>query len=248
MRVKRRLDLRSYRRVLRLLDTAAPSILDVGGGTGEVSSLFVDRGGASGGIVVDPDSKSIDEARSRGLDGFVGTVEEFEADRRFDLVLMLNLIEHVADPVAIMAKARELVAPGGLIWLQTPNFRALDGRIFRHRNWAGYHCPRHWAIFSETGLRQALGRAGLEAVSFERTQGGGFWAQSLLGLRRERRMREGELPPPGAQDGLPKPLIRYRGFGPLAAAGTAFDLGTRRFRQVSQVVVLARPAARDHSE
>ena len=39
----------------------------------------------------------------------------------------------------------------------------------------------------------------------------------------------------------PKPLARYRAFGPLAAPGAAFDVGTRRFREVSQVVVLARP-------
>jgi hypothetical protein len=195
--------------------------------------------------VVDPDESSIAVARSRGLEGFAGTIEEFDTERRFDLVLMLNLIEHVADPLGILVKAAELVEPGGLIWIQTPNFRALDGRIFRHRNWAGYHCPRHWAIFSEDGLRSTLRGAGLETVRFERTQGGGFWAQSLLGMRRARQMSGGDLPPAGAgsaDGGLPRPLVRYRSFGPLAALGTAFDIGTRRVRQVSQVVVLARAA------
>jgi SAM-dependent methyltransferase len=229
-----------------LLDVEHPRVLDVGGGTGEVSSLFV-RHGAASGFVVDPDERSIEAARSRGLGGFAGTIEEFKTEERFDLVLMLNLIEHVADPLEILRKSAELATPGGLIWLQTPNFRALDGRLFRHRNWAGYHCPRHWAIFGETGLRRLLAAAGLEIVRFERTQGGGFWAQSLLGLRRARLMAHGELLPPdrsgGAADGdLPRPLIHYRAFAPLAAAGTAFDLATRRFREISQVVVLARPS------
>jgi SAM-dependent methyltransferase len=242
-RVKERLDLRSYRSTLRMLQTDRPRILDVGGGTGEVSSIFVRRGGAAGAVVVDPDETSIQAARSRGLDGFAGTIEEFETEERYELVLMLNLIEHVADPVAMMEKARELVSPQGLIWLQTPNFQALDGRLFRHRNWAGYHCPRHWAIFGEQGLRGALQRAGLTAVEFKRTQGGGFWALSILGLRRARLMGRGEMPPPAGDAGeLPKPLVRYRGFGPLAAVGTAFDVATRPFRQVSQVVVLARAA------
>lgn len=236
--MKEWLDLRSYRTVLRMLPTDRPRILDVGGGTGEVSSAFVRKGGAAGALVVDPDEASIAAARARGLEGFAGTIEQFETAERYDLVLMLNLIEHVADPVGIMRKARELVSPQGLIWLQTPNFRALDGRLFRHRNWAGYHCPRHWAIFGEDGLRRALSGAGLRAVSFRRTQGGGFWAQSLLGLRRARRTRRGESID---GDGLPKPLVRYGAFGPLAAAGTAFDLATRPLRQVSQVVVLAQP-------
>ena len=194
---------------------------------------------------MDPDERSIDAARERGLSGFAGTIEQFETDQRFDLVLMLNLIEHVADPEAVLAKAAGRLAPGGLVWLQTPNFRALDGRIFRHRNWAGYHCPRHWALFSEAGLRRVLSRAGLEPVVFKRGQGGSFWAQSLLGQRRARLMKRGRLPPPGSsgiegENQLPKPLVRYRAFAPLAALGAGFDVATRRFREVSQVVVMAR--------
>jgi hypothetical protein len=69
----------------------------------------------------------------------------------------------------------------------------------------------------------------------------------VLGLRRARLMKRGELPwaapaEAGRARELPKPLVRSRGFAPLAAAGTAFDLATRRVRQVSQVVVLAQYA------
>jgi SAM-dependent methyltransferase len=239
-RVKQRLDLQSYRRTLERLPTTTPRILDVGGGTGDISATFVRRGGAASATVVDPDEGSIELARSRGLDGFAGTIEEFQTDERFDLILMLNLIEHVADPVAVMAKAASLLERGGLIWLQTPDFRALDARLFRHRNWAGYHCPRHWAIFSEVGLRRAIGRANLEVAELRRTQGGGFWAQSLLGMRRERQMRKGRLPAAGGDPGsLPKPLVSYRAFPPLAALFVAFDMSTRGLREVSQVNVLA---------
>jgi SAM-dependent methyltransferase len=240
-RVKRWLDRRAYLSALALLEVEHPSILDVGGGTGQVSSTFVSQGAAKA-LVVDPDEGSIEVARGRGLAGFAGTIEAFESTERFDLVLMLNLIEHVADPRGILGKAAELVTSGGLVWVQTPDFRALDGRIFRHRNWAGYHCPRHWVLFGERGLRDLLASAGLEAVRFRRTQGGGFWAQSLLGLPRARRMARGEMHPPESGAELPRPLIRHPAFGPLAAVFTAFDLATRRFREVSQVMVLARRA------
>ena len=244
-RVKRLLDLRGYRRAAARLAAPSPRILDVGGGTGEISSTFVRAGGAASAFVVDPDPASIETARARGLGGFAGTIEEFETDERFHLILMLNLIEHVADPVGVLAKAASLLEPAGLIWLQTPNFRALDGKLFRHRNWAGYHCPRHWAIFSERGLRRALGRAQLEVEDFRRTQGGGFWAQSLLGLRRERLMRTGEAPSApaaAAERPLPKPLVRYRAYPPLAGLFAALDMSTRGVRPVSQVAVLARRA------
>ena len=210
-----------------------PGILDIGGGTGEIAAgLLRHTADGATATVVDIDPRSIEAARRRGLKGFAGRIEDFESESRFDLVLMLNLLEHVADPIAVLTRARELLAPGGVIWLQTPNFRALDARIFRHRNWAGYHCPRHWAIFSEDGLKRALARGGLSPSRFERTQGGSFWAGSVLGLRRIRDPR------PGAE--LPPPLVSYRSFAPLAAAGAAFDFATRRLRPVSQVRVFAR--------
>ncbi len=193
-------------------------------------------GGRAAATVVDIDPESIEAAKARGLEGFAGRFENFDTDERFDLILMLNLIEHVADPLATLRKATALLARGGVVWLQTPNFRSLDARIFRHRNWAGYHCPRHWVIFSEAGLRRVLSAAGLEPARFDRTQGGAFWAASLLGLRRVRQSP--------SRAGLPKPLVRYRAFMPLAATGAAFDLATNWARPVSQVAVLARAAPR----
>lgn len=233
MRIKAALDARAFRRAVKDIGNPDLRILDVGGGTGEISSGFVaETGGRASATVVDIDPKSIEVARSRGLRGFAGRIEDFETEERFDLILMLNLIEHVADPMAVLASARDHLDPGGRLWLQTPNFRALDGRIFRHRNWAGYHCPRHWAIFGERGLRLALERAGLVPVRFERTQGGPFWAGSVLGLRRARR--------PPTVDDPPTPLVDSSFFTALAGLGAGFDFLTRGIREVSQIRVLAR--------
>lgn len=232
LRVKEALDARTFRKTLDLIGKRDPRILDVGGGTGEISSEFVRAsGGHATATVVDIDPRSIEVARQRGLGGFVGRIEDYETDERFDLILLLNLIEHVADPLGVLSSARRHLAPQGILWLQTPNFRALDARIFRHRNWAGYHCPRHFVIFSEMGLRRALDRVQLDPVRFERTQGGPFWSGSLLGVRR----RGWSI----AEGGLP-PLMNSGAYAPLAALGAGFDFVTRGLRQVSQVRVLVR--------
>lgn len=231
-RMKARLDRRALQKVLENVPTDAPRILDVGGGTGDIAAGFVAAtDGRATATVVDFDPATIDVARQRGLHGFVGRFEDFETDERFDLILMLNLIEHVADPGALLRKARELLAPGGVVWLQTPNYRALDARLFRRRNWTGLHCPRHWVVFSDEGLRTAMERSGLEVRSLECTQGGSFWATSMIGLVAPRR--------PQADGTLPTPLIAMKAFMPLAALGAAFDLLTRRLRRTSQVVAIA---------
>jgi SAM-dependent methyltransferase len=232
-RVKARFDARTLRSVLRHVRTRAGlSILDVGGGTGDIAAgLLRAAGPGAHATVVDIDAKSIAVARDRGLGGFVGRFEEFATERRFDLILMLNLIEHVADPVAMLRRAGELLSQDGLIWLQTPNFRSLDARLFRRRNWTGLHCPRHWVVFSKSGLQSAVAAAGLELALLEHTQGGSFWAGSMLGLFRH-------WPPKGS----PVPLVHNPAFMPLAALGAGFDLLTRRLRQTSQLVAFARRA------
>jgi SAM-dependent methyltransferase len=229
-RVKAALDRRTFRRVVALSGTEAPSVLDVGGGTGEIAAALVAAcaPGASG-TVVDFDPDSIELARGRGLEGVCARFEDFRTERRFDVILMLNLIEHVDDPVGVLSHAAGLLAPGGVVWLQTPNYRSLDARLFRRRNWAGLHCPRHWAIFGRDGLERALTRSGLAPAVLRGTQAGAFWAASVLGVLRRRR--------PGR---LGRPLVRDPFFLPLAGLGAGFDLATSPLRTTGQTICIAR--------
>ena len=229
-RAKAALDRRTFRRVLELAGTRSPRILDVGGGTGEISAALIataDHGASA--TVVDFDPESTAAAARRGFEVATCRFEEFDTDARYDVILLLNLIEHVEDPVGTVRRAGELLTPDGVVWIQTPNFRALDARVFRHRNWAGFHCPRHWTIFSRLGLERALARTELEPLQLKPTQGGAFWAASILGAVRQRH--------PGR--GGPA-LVRDPLFAPLAAAGAAFDLVTSPLRPASQVVCVAR--------
>jgi SAM-dependent methyltransferase len=239
-KIKARMDIRTAQRALSHAGVERPNILDVGGGSGELAATLVKAAGDDAtATVVDIDPDSIEVAKRRGFGGHAGGIESFETDERFDLIAMLNLIEHVADPIAMLAKAQSLLSPTGVVWIQTPNFRALDARLFRKKNWTGLHCPRHFVLFSDEGLRSALDRAGLETVKFERAQGGAFWSTSLIGLRRS---KQG---PPFKRDGqLPSPLVQSALFLPLAAIFAAFDIVTRPFRRTSQTLVLAR-AKRD---
>jgi SAM-dependent methyltransferase len=232
-RVKAALDRRRFRSLLDRLKRPEVRVLDVGGGSGSVvESLLRASDRPASATVVDIDPASAERARRRGLEFFLGRFEDFPDDRAFDVVLMLNLLEHVANPREVLGKARSLLASDGLVWLQTPNYRSLDARIFRNHSWAGLHCPRHWVVFGEDGLRGVLAASGLEPVSFERTQAGSFWAASILGLAHRQ--------PPEKR--AARPLPQHPLYLPLAAFGAGLDFATKRIRRTSQVVVLARAA------
>jgi SAM-dependent methyltransferase len=228
-RAKGALDRHVFRRILREAGDGDVRVLDVGGGTGDIAAGFVEAGGGRvTATVVDIDPETTEVARGRGLDAVCARFEELETEMRYDVIAMLNLVEHVEDPVGTLRHARDLLAEGGVVWIQTPNWRSLDARIYRRHDWAGLHCPRHWVLFSRTGLASALAQAGLAPRRIAYTQAGAFWAASAL-ARATRRQ-------PGR---CGRPLVAHPLFLPLAAAGAAFDFATRPLRPTSQQVALA---------
>jgi 2-polyprenyl-3-methyl-5-hydroxy-6-metoxy-1,4-benzoquinol methylase len=180
-RAKDMLDQRLFRRILRGLPGSALRVLDVGGGAGKQLDLVKGLDArVSFTQVVDLDPAATKQAEQNGHAAFLGTIEEFQTDERFDLVLLLNLIEHVYDPGAVLAKVRGLLTPGGVALVKTPNYDSLDARLFRDRSWGGYHCPRHWVLFDRDSFVRLAGRHGLAVKEFRYTQGAPFWAQSVL--------------------------------------------------------------------
>jgi 2-polyprenyl-6-hydroxyphenyl methylase / 3-demethylubiquinone-9 3-methyltransferase len=100
--------------------------LDLGCGGGLVAEPLARMG--AGVTAVDADAVAIGAARlhaaERGaaVDYEVGSSDELaEAGRRFDLVLALEIVEHVADRDEFLSTLGALVAPGGLLILSTLN-------------------------------------------------------------------------------------------------------------------------------
>jgi 2-polyprenyl-3-methyl-5-hydroxy-6-metoxy-1,4-benzoquinol methylase len=180
-RVKQALDRRIFRAVMRQIPGEKLAALDIGGGSGWLLDAVkgVDPRVATT-QVVDFDSGAKAAAERAGHRYFLGTIEQFESAEKFDLILMLNLIEHVRRPDEVLAKARSLLAPGGLILIKTPNYDALDARIFRHRSWGGYHAPRHFVLFDRDSFTRVAKDQGLQVKSFAYAQGAPFWTVSAL--------------------------------------------------------------------
>jgi SAM-dependent methyltransferase len=229
-RVKEWLDAREMRRVLARLPGAELVALDVGGGAGyTLDRLRRLDPRIRHTQVVDLDPEAARRARLAGHDVFCGRVENFVAECTFDLILLVNLIEHVADPARLLGRLASGLRPDGLLLIKTPNFDSLDARLFRHANWGGLHCPRHWVLFSRTSFARLVERSGLRVREFAYTQGAAFWATSTL-FRLARR----DL----ASITKERPAVAHPLFPLLSALYAAFDFVRRPFQPTSQMVWL----------
>lgn len=231
-RVKESLDKRNFTRIARLLSSREISVLDVGGGSGYLADLLKKCDSrVTFSQVVDIDAGAQQAAIRKGHKFFLGRIEEFIPDRKFDLVLMLNLIEHVSDPGLVLRSIREMMNPGGIVLIKTPNWRSLDARLFRHHNWTGFHCPRHWVLFTKESFISLVVKSGFLVEQFLYTQGAPFWAGSIVA----------KIASLGLTKVTPnRPLYMNPLMGPLMAVFAAVDFARARFFRTSQMYFVLR--------
>ncbi len=114
--------------ILAALDRSRPpkgwsSILDVGCGDG----LFFDRLSELGEVEgVEMDASLVSEASNHRDRIHIGPFDDtFQPGKRYSLVLMLDVLEHIADPVAPLRHAASLLASDGTLLVTVPAFNLL---------------------------------------------------------------------------------------------------------------------------
>jgi SAM-dependent methyltransferase len=153
------------------LDDLPPGrLLDVGCGDGRYLARMRDRGWTT--LGVDFDARAVETARTaRGLDARVGELASHRfADAEFDALTMSHVIEHVFDPVGLLAECRRILKPGGRLVAITPNPQSLGfGRFGSY--WYGLDPPRHVQLFPPPSLAACARQAGCEAPQVVTTAG-----------------------------------------------------------------------------
>ena len=146
---------KSYLQVLKLLEAygCGKSILDVGCGNGSFVDAALEQGYNIKGIELSQAAVDIAQGFNlpvHKLDFFAGEIE----DASLDVVTMFEVMEHLPQPVQFLQRAEQVVKPGGLIYLTTPNFQSLDRRVLGE-SWDVFH-REHLTYFTRATLINAV--------------------------------------------------------------------------------------------
>ena len=147
--------------VLSLIETLPPrpAFLEVGSSIGLGLSVAARYGFEV--VGVEPDRGAADWAERYG---FEVHRDYFRADlfpdRKFDVVMTLDVLEHVPDPVGFLCEIRKILKPGGLVLVQVPNAGALITWLEGSRNQI-YNGLIHLNYFDPASLNRTALTAGL---------------------------------------------------------------------------------------
>ena len=134
-------------------------LLDVGFGQGAMLAAARDAGWEPHGI--EASRLAVEQAQKNG---FVHAVHgDFTThpypDGHFDVITMFELLEHLSDAHPFLERAARLLAPGGLLYVTTPNGAGLSARVMGPR-WSVMTPPEHIQLFTRASLGHALADAG----------------------------------------------------------------------------------------
>lgn len=91
---------------------------------------------------------------------------DFEPSKAYDVIVMGDVLEHISEPIAALKKASNMLNPGGLLWLSTPNYNSAFTRLKKFTD-PMWNQKNHFTYFSYETLLPFLNEANLEVKRYD---------------------------------------------------------------------------------
>jgi len=152
--------------------SAGNVVFDVGAGAGAFLALARTYGfGVSGNEISDVARRMCDERH--GIPLTIGQLNEEGGADRYDAMTMWCVLAHVHDPSGFLADAYRLLKPGGILYLQTPRWCAIDAIGLATSRLSGGRLPHvidrrvnaaHLRLFNASNLSATLTDVGFNVI------------------------------------------------------------------------------------
>lgn len=142
----------AYLKLCRTFGAQVGMLLDVGCAFGSMLEAGRLTGYHAYGIEISP---AAEYAKQLGFDVFHGEVVNAPfPNGSFNVVTMIDVIEHFTDPRKALIQIRKLLAKKGILFIVTPNIAALSRRILNDQ-WFHFK-EEHVCYYSPTSIRKIL--------------------------------------------------------------------------------------------
>ena len=155
----------NFIRILSFLEKLRPKkgkLFDVGAATGILLNLAKNRGWEIDGI--EPSSWAVNYALTKYKISIKwGVFEEFNLPlNHYDVVTMIDLLEHIPNPKEGIKKAHSVLKKGGILCVVTPDIKSPIARLLGKKWW--HLRPAHLSYFSKKSLRNLLEKFGFQII------------------------------------------------------------------------------------
>lgn len=159
-------------RISQLIQSGGNDLFDIGAGAGEFLQRARNRGFEPHGNELAPGAIELTKELT-GIELHAGDLASIEGSNLYDAVTLWCVLAHVTDPDALLADILRVLKPGGVLFLQTPRWSAMDtagiaaARVTRGR--ASRVLDRrvngsHMVLYSKRGLAAEATRVGFEII------------------------------------------------------------------------------------
>lgn len=159
---------KNFRTILkRLKPFSKPGnrLLDIGAASGIFLKLAREEGYDTYGI--EPSISLVKEAKEKyDISLFCGTLGKYPEDKKFSVITLLDLIEHLVEPETFMKQAVSHLDKEGILVLVTPDINSFAARIAGKKWW--HYRIAHLHFFNKKSLHYLMKKNGLEILKQKR--------------------------------------------------------------------------------
>ncbi len=99
------------------------------------------------------------------------------SENKYDVITMFQVLEHLPFPKEQLMKVYDLLKPGGILFIEVPNFFSVDTLFDFEIKKRVFSVPYHLSLFSPRGLKQLINSVGFKIIEQR------FYFSSVIGCK-----------------------------------------------------------------
>ncbi len=130
--------------------------------------------------VIEISDEGCEFLRSKGLNVFCGDIKDYKTNKKYDLIIATEVVEHVDNPELFIKSIKSLLSSKGVLFISTGNTSSLVKKI-QGKRWRFYEFPFHISFFNRINFLKLLEKNGMRVREYSTL--GFSWIEKLIRFR-----------------------------------------------------------------